>query len=88
MKNNKLIAFLLTIAALTSCSTTLLSPDENKGLEGNASLDSVEIGSIENLYKILLKASSQNKYSYEVTEIGFKFIIYYFPKGRKQGKDI
>jgi len=67
MKNNKLIAFLLTIAALTSCSTTLLSPDENKGLEGNASLDSVEIGSIENLYKILLKASSQNKYSYEVT---------------------
>lgn len=67
MKKNKIIAFFLTLVTLTSCSTTLISPYEDKGLEGNAEQDTVEKGSIKNLYEVLREAAKQTRYSYEVT---------------------
>lgn len=67
MKNNKIIAFIIAMMTLTGCSSTLISPCENQGLEGNAEQDTIETGSIENLYNILREAAKKEKYSYEVT---------------------
>ena len=86
---NKKISFLpllLTLSAiLVSCQnqTIIKSPNEDLGLEGNASNDKVEDNSIEELKSLLNSASHVTKYSYEITatilDDSTHFINYFTP---------
>lgn len=86
---NKKISFLpllLTLSTiLVSCQnqTIIKSPNEDLGLEGNASNDKVEDNSIEELKSLLNSASHVTKYSYEITatilDDSTHFINYFTP---------
>ena len=85
-KNLYLLPLVLTFTSvLTACQnqTIIKSPNEDLGLEGNASNDTVIDNSVEELKSLLVAASNVTKYSYEVTakilDDSSHFIDYYTP---------
>ena len=85
-KHLYLLPLVLTFTSvLTACQnqTIIKSPNEDLGLEGNASNDTVIDNSVEELKSLLVAASNVTKYSYEVTakilDDSSHFIDYYTP---------
>ena len=80
------LPLILTLTTtLVSCQNQVIikSPNEDMGLEGNASNDKVEDNSIEELKSLLNSAANVTKYSYEITarilDESTHFTNYYTP---------